>query len=72
MPTESRQRLVLKLRFRDLSELARLLGAGCRHAWWFRQWVRRYRHTLTQAEYQALMDGPLAAEAQPSLREGTP
>ncbi len=70
MGSESRQKLVLKLRYRDVSELARLLGASCRHAWWFRQWMRRYRHTLSQAQYQVLMGSP-AATADPSrLREG--
>ncbi len=56
MPKELKQKFPFKLGFKDILELAKLLGPACLYKWWFREWLRRYSGDLTRSEYRALME----------------
>lgn len=61
MPREFRQKLVFRLRARDMIAIIRLLGPQCRYKWWFREWLRRQEGDLTRSEYRELMESGRAS-----------
>jgi hypothetical protein len=53
---EHTEKLIFKLRRRDLEQLEKLLGKQCRNRWWYREWLARYQDQLSRSEYRALME----------------
>jgi len=55
MVKERKQKLILRLRYRDVLQVAQLLGSACRTKWWFEVWLKHFRSQLSDEEYRRLM-----------------